>query len=49
MFTMMAVFDPIGNGALSLVIKNSPIDCLRESLGIISGKGSIPKDNFAAQ
>ena len=49
MSTMMAVSDPIGNGAWSLVIKTPPMDCLRGSLGIISGKGSVPRGNFAAQ
>ena len=42
-----AVFDPVGNGVGLLVIKSPPIDCLRESLGTISGKRFIPRGNFA--
>ena len=49
MSTMMAASDTIGNEAWSLVIKNLPIDCLRGSLGTISGKGSISRVGFAAQ
>ena len=49
MSTMMAVSDPIGNGAWSLIIKTLSIDCLRGSFGTISGKDSIPRGNFMAQ
>ena len=41
MLTMTAASDPIGNGAWSLVIKTLPIDCLKGSLGTITGKSSI--------
>ena len=39
MSTMMAASDSFGNGAWSLVIETPLIDCLRESLGTITGKG----------
>ena len=47
--TMAVASDPIGNGAWLLIIKNPPMDYLRGSLGTISGKGSRPRGNFAAQ
>ena len=47
--TMAPASDPIRNGTWSLVFKIPPIDCLRRSLEIISGKDSIPRSNFAAQ
>ena len=49
MSIMTAASDPIGHGAWLLVIKTPPMDCLRGSLGTISGKSFIPRDNFAAQ
>ena len=49
MSTTKAVSDPIGNNTWSLVIKTMTIDCIRESLGTISGKGSIQRGDFVAQ
>ena len=47
--TTATTSDQTGNGAWSLVIKNLSIDCLKGPLGTISGKGFIPRGDFAAQ
>ena len=43
---MATAFDPIRNSAWLLIIKIPLIDCLRGSLGTISGKGSISRSSF---